>query len=112
MKITKPMRLALMKNAYQWQGRYQLGVSVMAMVTMRDDTPSLLIEPDLWNIVGEYLGEDDILDMGLPKPAAEFLVSGSAWTSHQEDKTQCAVRARVGNVEKDLLVFGDRYWKN
>src|SRR3546814_20053315 len=52
----------------------------------------------------------DLLDLGVPKPCAEFLVSGQAYTAHQPDRTACVARVRVGSLQKSLVVLGDRYW--
>ena len=47
-----------------------------------------------------------------PPPGAgpEFLVSGHAYTRHQQDKTQCAVSVQVHGRRKTLHVSGDRFW--
>src|SRR5690606_11896376 len=52
---------------------------------------------------------DGVIDHVLPKTVPEFLVAGCAYTHHQDDKTQVAVRAEVGGLDKALLVFGDRF---
>jgi len=46
----------------------------------------------------------------MPKSAPEFLVSGYAYTRHQDDKTQAAISVQVGRRRKALAVFGDRFW--
>ncbi len=81
----------------------------MALATL-DEAPQLQAEADLWKVAGEALGGDGVLDLGVPKPCAEFLVSGQAYTAHQRERTACAVHVRVGPREKRLMVFGDRQW--
>lgn len=61
-------------------------------------------------MLASELGGTSVLDLGLPKQYPEFLVSGFGYTHHQQDKTRCAVSAQVGDIEKRLTVFGDRYW--
>ncbi|OZI37319.1 hypothetical protein CAL29_02545 [Bordetella genomosp. 10] len=107
MKTIKPFRLSLMTRPYRWRRADTLGVAVMALATL-DDAPRLMPEQELWKLAAEETG--GILDLGVPKACAEFLVSGYAYTRHQPDKTACGVRVRVGELEKSLLVFGDRYW--
>ncbi|ALM85920.1 DUF2169 domain-containing protein [Bordetella sp. N] len=107
MKTIKPFRLSLLTRPYRWQRADTLGVAVMALATL-DDAPRLMPEQELWKLAAEETG--GILDLGVPKACAEFLVSGNAYTRHQADKTACGVRIRVGELDKSLLVFGDRYW--
>jgi len=109
MKIVKPLRLGVMSRPYVMRRRTRLGLSVFALASLGE--PALLLpEADLWQLVGEALGEDGVLDLGVPKPCAEFLVSGQAYTAHQPDRTACVARVRVGDRDKSLLAWGDRYW--
>lgn len=107
MKIVKPLRLGLLSRPYQMRRRSQLGLSVLALASLDG---LLQPEPDLWRLAAEVLDEGAALDLGVPKPCAEFLVSGKAYTAHQDDRSACAARVRVGTLEKTLAVFGDRYW--
>ncbi len=109
MRIIKPLRLSLLTRPYTYLGRHQLGVAVMAMATLEPD-PILLPEAELWKTANAALEEDSVLDLGIPKPCAEFLVSGSAWAHGAADPGSCAVRVRVGGLEKSLIVSGDRTW--
>jgi len=109
MKIVKPLRLGVMSRPYTMRRRSRLGLSVLALSSLGG--PHLLQpEADLWTLVGEALGDDGVLDLGVPKPCAEFLVSGSVYTAHQSERTACVARARVGDLQKSLMVLGDRYW--
>ncbi|WP_148281025.1 DUF2169 domain-containing protein, partial [Bordetella bronchiseptica] len=109
MKIVKPLRLGLLSRPYRMRGRQRLGLAVFALATL-DEQALLQPEADLWSLAGEALGEDGVLDLAVPKPCAEFLVSGAAYTAHQQDRTACMARVRVGELEKTLAVFGERYW--
>src|SRR3546814_7891623 len=94
---------------YTMQRRSKLGLSVLALASLSE--PALLQpEADLWTLAGEALGDDGVLDLGVPKPCAEFLVSGSAYTVHQPERHACVARVRVGDRQKSLMVQGDRYW--
>jgi len=109
MKIVKPLRLGVMSRPYVMRRRTRLGLSVFALANLGE--PALLLpEADLWQLVGEALGGDGVLDLGVPKPCAEFLVSGQAYTAHQPDRTACVARVRVGSLQKSLVAWGDRYW--
>ncbi|WP_035058356.1 DUF2169 family type VI secretion system accessory protein [Andreprevotia chitinilytica] len=109
MKIVKPFRLGILQRPFRWQQRDQLGIAIYAHITL-EAAPRLLSEQSMWPVLTEELGENAVLDLAMPKRQAEFLVSGYATTNHQHDKTRCAVRAQVGDIDKSLLVFGDRYW--
>ena len=50
---------------------------------------------------------NDLMDEGLPKPRGEFLLSGSAY-SPSGPVDSLLVMAGVGDVKKELAVFGDR----
>ncbi|GAA4417254.1 hypothetical protein GCM10011450_11130 [Advenella faeciporci] len=112
MKIIKPIRLSVMPRPYAWRGQTRLGLGVYALLDYSQGSVRLDSEQNLWKLVQEELDAGGVLDLAMPKPEPEFLVSGQAYTAFQEEKRQCAVKARVGELEKDLLVFGDRFWVN
>ncbi|MGJ3702610.1 DUF2169 domain-containing protein [Variovorax sp. AFSI2.2] len=109
MKIVKPFRLSLLTRPYRWKGSNHLGIASLALVSLKAD-PQLQPEQELWQMVSEVLDPGSVLDLGMPKAEAEVLASGFAYTCHQAEKSQCAVRLRVETLEKSLLVSGDRYW--
>lgn len=108
MRISKPFCLSLQVRPYRWRGQTQIGLSASVLIDLSKGNPVLQSEPAMWQCVAEHLGSEGILDMGFPKPAAEFLVSGYAYTAHQQDKTRCRVRVQVNDRIKELNVFGDR----
>lgn len=109
MRIIKPLRLGLLTRPYQYQRRHQVGVAVFALATM-DRSPVLLPEADLWKLASEMLDEDEAVDLGIPKPCAEFLASGKAYSHDAASPGRCAVLVQVGDKEKSLLVTGQRAW--
>lgn len=109
MKTVKPLRLSIMSRPYRWEGRVFLGVSALSLVSLGPE-PKLFSEQDLWQLASEQIGPGNALDLGIPKRTPEWLVSGYGYTAHQENKTICAVQARVGGLVKSLTVSGDRYW--
>ncbi|WP_459617465.1 DUF2169 family type VI secretion system accessory protein [Bordetella sp. 2513F-2] len=110
MKIIKPLRLTVMPRPYRWRGQSYLSVAVAALVKQEADGIRIQAEHTLMNEVLPELDADEVLDFVMPKPHPEYLVSGHAYTNHQQDKTRCMVSVRVGDKRKDCLVFGDRYW--
>ncbi|CAM4220763.1 DUF2169 family type VI secretion system accessory protein [Bordetella muralis] len=110
MKIIKPLRLMIMPRPYRWRNGKYLAVTVAVLIKDEAGSVSLLPEHTLLHEVLPALDSDEVLDFAMPKPNPEFLVSGYAYTNHQEDKTKCMVSVRVGDKKKEGLVFGDRHW--
>ncbi len=109
MRTVKPFRLSVLTRPYRWQRRDHLGVVVMAMSTLGEE-PRLVLEQELWKSTAEEIGAGAVLDLSVPKLVPEVLVSGYAYTNHQQDKTSCAVKLQLADLQKTLTVFGDRYW--
>ncbi|CAB3669078.1 DUF2169 family type VI secretion system accessory protein [Achromobacter pestifer] len=107
MKTLKPFRLGLLSRPYRWQRRDMLGVSVLALVDIAQ-APTLLMDQELWKLAGAEAG--GVLDLATPKQYPEVLVSGHAYPHDAKTPGACAVRMKVGAIDKSLLVFGDRYW--
>ena len=69
-------------------------------------------EQQLWTDITDIMGRDFEFDMGFPKKTGEFLVTGSCFAPQGETREASKVWVRIGPVEKELWVFGDRSWKN
>lgn len=110
MKTVKPLRLGVLTRPFGLHEKSHLGVVVYALVDFNGKSPKLVPDAELTTHLLHDMDCEGILDLVLPKPVPEFLVSGKAYTAHQQDKTRCAVRAQVGKLEKSLLISGDRYW--
>ncbi|NDL64399.1 DUF2169 family type VI secretion system accessory protein [Acerihabitans arboris] len=112
MKIIKPLRLGVLHRPWRWLGQNQLGVSVLALADM-GPAPRLRPEPELWQLAArELAGDGGLLDLAIPKARAEFLATGYAYTRHQRQKNACMVKIQVGELEKCLMAFGERFWIN
>jgi len=110
MKIIKPLRMMVMPRPYRWRHGKHLAVTLAILVKQEGDGARLQPEYTLVHDILPELDSDEVLDFVMPKPHPEYLVSGHAYTAHQDEKTHCVVRVRVGDKEKAGLVFGDRYW--
>ncbi|WP_418130273.1 DUF2169 domain-containing protein [Variovorax sp. 375MFSha3.1] len=110
MKIIKPLRLGMLTRPFKKDQRNWLAVTALAMTDALDSDARIIPEARCWQTFADELGGEIAFDLGMPKVKQEFLVTGIAYTRHQQDKTQCAVNARVGRLQKNLLVFGDRFW--
>lgn len=110
MKIIKPLRLMVMPRPYRWRNGKYLSVALAALLKDENGVISILPEQALVHDILPELDADEVLDFVMPKPNPEYLVSGCAYTNHQEEKKHCMVSVRVGDKRKDALVFGDRFW--
>ncbi|XOF35010.1 MAG: DUF2169 domain-containing protein [Candidatus Electrothrix sp. YB6] len=87
--------------------KQQLTVTMLAGFRL-DPKAELLEEGEFWQPVKEL---DAVpFDLGMPKPTGEFLVAGTCYSPEAQSTLACPVRAKVGSVAKNLLVFGDRWW--
>jgi len=105
----KPKQLGLFFKPIEYRKRFGMSVSAYLHVPFaQSEAGTLWGEQALWTFLGSEMAVP-VIDEGVSKLTSEFLVHGSAYT--QPDQRQAvAVRARLGNVEKTVLAFGDRYW--
>lgn len=109
MKVLKPQKLGILSRCFEHGRRFYMGVSALAMYPLgRTDT--LIHEVAMWKLAAERLGEEGALDFGIPKSRGEFLVDGIAFAPGGVPQPAVAVRATVGELQKQLAVYGDRYW--
>lgn len=109
MKIFKEKEHALFLKPFGVRDSLYLAVTVFLYVDLRDPK-DLLKEQDLWKTVPEQLGDNPVLDMGMPKPRGEVLVTGACCAPRGTRRPASEVSASVGNLRKTLHVFGDRHW--
>ncbi len=114
MKIIKPFYLGSMTRPYSMHRQHRLGVAVFAVVDYSRDETRPRLDPDhlLWRDLLPQLDCEGMIDQFVPKQQAEYLVSGFATTEFAKEDNQCAVRVQVGDLEKTLVVSGQRYWLN
>ena len=109
MKTIKPQRLSLVTRCFENERKFYFGISTLAFIDL--SSGALLPEIAMWKFVVEELGKDGVLDAGMPKSNAEFLVTGRAFQPDGEPKETCPVTVKLGGLEKTLYVIGDRFWK-
>jgi uncharacterized protein YjbI with pentapeptide repeats len=109
MKVIKPQRLGLLSRIFESQGGFYFTVSILVYFPF--ESPSFLLpEVKLWQLLPKELGKDAVFDAAMPKPHPEVLVTGNAYPPGGEPKPACAVRVKLGSVDKKLYVMGDRFW--
>jgi uncharacterized protein YjbI with pentapeptide repeats len=107
--ITKPSQCALITRPIEYRKRAGLCITGYLFLSYAEPgEPALLGEQSLWKYIASELNPA-MLDEGVTKSVPEFVVHGSAY-ARQGSIESCAVRVRFSNIEKTLLVFGERYW--
>ncbi|MEX1366550.1 MAG: DUF2169 domain-containing protein [Nannocystaceae bacterium] len=111
MKVIKPNSLSVITRCFEHRRRHHFAVSVLAFVPLTEDGAGpLLSEVSLWKTVAERLGPAGVLEPGIPKLRGEMLVQGSAYAPGGVPRPSLPVVARVGELQKAIMVHGDRYW--
>ena len=109
MRVVKELEHGLLVNFFQYQGKDHLAVTILSFFDL-DAPDNVLQEPALWPFVQAELGQDAILDMGMPKPTAEVLLRARCYAPEGEPIKAHSATFRVGEIQKTLAVYGDRDW--
>lgn len=108
MRVEKPLALGLMTRPSEFRRRHSLGVAALSFCPMGEEA-GLLGEVAMWKFLPEVLPAAQPIDMALPKPAAEFLVTGSAFAPQGRPVRALTVSVRLGAVTKRVGVVGDHH---
>ena len=110
MKVFKPDTMALQYRYWTFSGQHRLSIGLLAMFPLDDSQLSALrTEQELWQSMPAVLGVNAVLDEGLPKVGAEFLLYGSAMAPAGQTTGEMRVEVCIGSLQKSLLVRGDRH---
>jgi len=107
--IIKPFQLA--GNQLVFEQNNEFYYVVTATLGIRLSTGKPLLEFDFYKEAFENMEDNPLPDMGMPKPQAEYIVSGSYYSPQHKDVTAGEVKVKVGDKEKRLFVFGVREWE-
>jgi uncharacterized protein YjbI with pentapeptide repeats len=110
MRGIKPFKLGFLTRPFQWGTDHRLGVSTMVYFSF-GDPPGLHTDVEMWQTAAEELPGKP-LEEGIPRSRAEFLVVGACHQPGGVARPTCPVRVRVGNLEKQVYVIGDRVWNH
>ena len=108
MNIVKSLHSSLIHKCFSYQEKHYFTVSVLWGFNL--NTGEAVLEQALWQNIGEMLGKNEIFDTGMPKSNAELLVHGSCYAADGEAVNANRVSVSLGQIKKELLVFGDRQW--
>lgn len=81
-----------------------------ASMFIRLDSGKVELIHDCISDVMESMGEIPMLDMGMPKPMAEWLVNGNFYSPNQAPCIAGEAKAQIAELNKSLNIFGDRQW--
>jgi len=107
MKIIKPLQLNVQTQSFMYNKQNYLVVSATLGVNSQND---VLLSTDFVKDAFECMGDNLTPDLGMPKPHAEFLVSGNFYSKAKNGTEAGFVKVIVGDKEKQLSIFGDRTW--
>ena len=110
MKIYKQKEHSLILKPFGIGQRLYMAVNILVFFDL-ENPDSLLGEQELWSLIPAQLGDQAVLDMGMPKPRGEVLVTGSCFAPRDTVREASQVSLRIGPVRKKLAVFGDRFWE-
>jgi uncharacterized protein YjbI with pentapeptide repeats len=109
MKTIKPLNQSLLYKTFEADRSFYLCAAVISFFSF-ESSPALLSDPALWKFVGPELGKDAMLDMCMPKPRGEVLLTGRCYAPKGKASAG-KVSLKTGPIDKTLFVFGNRYWK-
>lgn len=109
MKVFKQKEHGLLVKTYAVANQQYFAPTVMLYFDLTAPD-ALLTEQELWKEVQDELGDPPVLDLGMPKPYGEVIVTGACYAPRHEELQAAEVSFRVGERNKVLNVFGDRYW--
>lgn len=111
MKIYKKKEHSLLVKNFGIRNTLYLACTIVVFFDLNNpDVP--LTEQELWKTIPDQLGQPGILDMGMPKPRGEVIITGSCMAPRGTKRIASEVSFRVGNLKKRLDIFGDRFWNS
>jgi uncharacterized protein YjbI with pentapeptide repeats len=108
MKIINPLQITPQSVVLEQDNKFRLILSSTLAIDLNDNESILAIDSIKKTI--ESMADKPVFDMGMPKPKAEFLVSGSYYSPRNKPVSAGEAKISVGGKEKSLYVFGPRHW--
>jgi uncharacterized protein YjbI with pentapeptide repeats len=110
MKVIKALNQSLLNKTFEANRSFYLCTAIMSFFSF-ESSSTLLSEADLWKFAGSELGRDAMVDMCMPKPKGEVLVTGRCHAPGGKPVPAYEVGLQIGSIDKTLHVFGDRFWE-
>ncbi|MDQ5986639.1 MAG: hypothetical protein CSYNP_02369 [Syntrophus sp. SKADARSKE-3] len=110
MKVYKKNQHSLFVKPFGVRDKLYLALTIFIYFDLlAPDDP--LTEQELWKTIPDQLKPAPILDVGMPKPRGEVLLTGSCFSPRGTERNASVVSFQVGSLSKELAVFGDRFWR-
>lgn len=110
--IIKPRTLGLLTKTERRAVGASFIVSAFGMFDLAEPDPYRLQgDQGMWLLAAKELPPGAIFDLGMPKPTAEVLVAGHAAATGGEPVQRMGLAWAIGDLQKQLLVTGDRVWR-
>ena len=110
MKIFKKNDHSLLIKPFGIKDTLYLATTILVFFDLINPD-DLLTEQELWKTIPDELGQGGVLDMCMPKPRGEVLITGKCFVPGGTSRPASEVSFRVGDVRKSLDIFGNRFWK-
>jgi uncharacterized protein YjbI with pentapeptide repeats len=110
LKVIKPLRLGFFSRTFEHRRQHHWVASLMACFPF-PDPEELIPEVDMWQALGGEIGRFGMFDIGMWKERGEVIAISYAYPAGGRAAPHCQVRLRIGPIDKQLYVFGDRVWK-
>lgn len=110
MKLFRDTTHSIITFNHKHHGKPQLAVTIMAMFSF-SKPGEFLSDADFWRIAKKNFNFDqgERLDLNMPKKRGEFFVKGACY-AYDDHTSQSTVEVTLGNMDKKIVVFGDRQW--
>lgn len=109
-QLIAPPEITIQTLPYGWKGQHRLAVSLMLATPIDSHLP--YSTQDAWNGIMDVIPKAECFDLGYLKPRGEVLVYGSYYAPDGYAITADSVRLKAGKVDKQLVVTGERLWRN
>jgi uncharacterized protein YjbI with pentapeptide repeats len=102
------MQLSCNQRTFEQNKSFHWVMSASLFVRLNDGKVEMM--HDCISDIMESMGDIPMLDMGMPKPSAEWIVSGSFFSPDQQPCIAGSASAEIGELKKSLNIFGERQW--
>lgn len=108
MKKIEPLQLFSNSRVFEQNKTFHWVVSTSMFINM--STNKIELMHNCISDVMESMGEIPMLDIGMPKPKAEWLISGSFFSPAKTPCSAGQAKVKIGKSEKSIDIFGNRSW--
>lgn len=108
-QLIAPPEITIQTLPYGWKGKQRLAVSLMLATPIDSHHP--YSTQDAWNGIMQVIPKAEIFDLGYPKPRGEVLVYGNYYAPDGFAISADKILLQVGNLKKELIVTGERFWR-